>query len=1198
MPVKLFFSNTIETLTLAFTKRIASRQRGFDRTLIIIPNPYIKKWLQMETARTNEIAMNLDFRFMHDGLWELAHSMNPDAGSPALIDQTDLQIMLYHSFDLLSNPNPNMKPLADYLRTGEAHVRPEHEKKKWQLSLRLARYFLEYELFREDMIQSWWRGALLYNSKMERAQSELYRSVFKKGGIRDAMLPNRYTLPQYWNRLSPAASAGDVRSLFIFGEPLLSPFHARMIFELGRHIDIFLYQLNPCSEFWEDVTTPREDRWQRIRSLGISPMKNGEELDEYENENALLKLWGKTGRETVKLLSRLEEAGSAEMNVTSEWLSPSADHSSQGLLGAVQDQILMRTSRLDQADALSQDCSIQVASCTEIYREVEVVYNSILYNLEKDRTLRMTDIAVMVPDMSSYGPVLRSVFSRSPKRLSYSMIDSTAAADSLFGKAITSLLDIASGSFTRTEVFELVFNRCFLEAHGMTIDDADIWLSWADALNIFHDFRRADDIRPGCNLYTWHQGLVRTRFGRIMESTLDYRHDGTFLDYNSIVPYTDLHTGDQRLIDAFNRSIELLYIKTKDLGHYFGSGDSWIGIIENLVSNFLSIPAEMPEEERVYKHLMESLEKLRPADGLKYKKKTAGYSLTFIKEFIAENLTGIPSATGSYLTGGINISAMVPHRQIPFRLIYLMGMQEGIYPGSGDASTLNLMSVKRKIGDMSRPDINRYLFLETLLSGREKLYITYVSKDLQKDQDFYPNSVTGQLIAYISKHVTHSEFSIVEIPPSGSSEQYLSIQGDAALYSDLIISNDSGAPHPVNYSASERLFLLQSAAARYTLDPSTSTAIANNLKSRIPDFTLPRPENSASADRVEINIRDLARFLTNPVESTLRWHLSLYDEDDEDITALEDEPFYSIYPYNNIFITDTLGYYALGKSISDVLAFFKDYYNHTRCMSITPDGAYGTIDHQRIASAIAERLRDDAALTVFLKARTTCRFYQNITFGSTILNMKPDMAFPPMVCPLPGNNKNIQVYLSGSLPLIWQNSETGELDTLVITNREKPSVSNIILPFLWYVSAASGLDDNLQTIIGDCTFTVHQLHLRGVTPYRYRLTRNECADYLRRLLVDFLDESRFDLLPIQILSERKKIIQPHDMNTRAGDAEKQRYRETLIRLINDDAEKDFPLFRPMKICELINAEVPPEAYDMVRDRLGPLLLPFAGEKES
>jgi Exonuclease V gamma subunit len=201
--------------------------------------------------------------------------------------------MLYHSIVSLDSSNRRVKPLTEYLFNADKIKKTDYDHKVWQLSSRLARYFIEYELYREEMIQKWMLGKLQYNTEMEATQQYLYRMIFQEGGYRDVINKNWFTLSQYWNRNFPVVSTHVSRTLYLFGKSQLSPFHTRLIYELGKYLDIFLYQVNPCSEFWEDVTTPREDRWKRIRSIKIDESMEGDTLSFNENENPLLKLWGK-----------------------------------------------------------------------------------------------------------------------------------------------------------------------------------------------------------------------------------------------------------------------------------------------------------------------------------------------------------------------------------------------------------------------------------------------------------------------------------------------------------------------------------------------------------------------------------------------------------------------------------------------------------------------------------------------------------------------------------------------------------------------------------------------------------------------------------------------------------------------------------------------------------------------------------------
>jgi hypothetical protein len=51
---------------------------------------------------------------------------------------------------------------------------------------------------------------------------------------------------------------------------------------------------------------------------------------------------------------------------------------------------------------------------------------------------------------------------------------------------------------------------------------------------------------------------------------------------------------------------------------------------------------------------------------------------------------------GDYLTSGVTISALLPMRPIPFKIVYVLGMQEGDFPGRADTSSLDLRLGSKK----------------------------------------------------------------------------------------------------------------------------------------------------------------------------------------------------------------------------------------------------------------------------------------------------------------------------------------------------------------------------------------------------------------------------------------------------------------------------------------------------------------------
>src|SRR5262249_42174357 len=132
---------------------------------------------------------------------------------------------------------------------------------------------------------------------------------------------------------------------------------------------------------------------------------------------------------------------------------------------------------------------------------------------------------------------------------------------------------------------------------------------------------------------------------------------------------------------------------------------------------------------------------------------------------------------------------------VPFRIIYLLGMGEGSFPGTHLISTLDLRGQERCTGDIRLPESNRFLLLEAALAARQKLYLLYNSRDLQKDQQLYPCSLVNQLRRYLDEHILQESFQVTEVPLHGSDPKFLEQPADE----DVV----------VNYNLPERLLALK-----------------------------------------------------------------------------------------------------------------------------------------------------------------------------------------------------------------------------------------------------------------------------------------------------------------------------------------------------------------------------------------------------
>ena len=74
----------------------------------------------------------------------------------------------------------------------------------------------------------------------------------------------------------------------------------------------------------------------------------------------------------------------------------------------------------------------------------------------------------------------------------------------------------------------------------------------------------------------------------------------------------------------------------------------------------------------------------------------------------------------SFLTGKVTFCAMLPMRSIPFKILCMLGMNDGAFPRKTSELGFDLIARYPRRGDRSLRSDDRYLFLEAVISAREK----------------------------------------------------------------------------------------------------------------------------------------------------------------------------------------------------------------------------------------------------------------------------------------------------------------------------------------------------------------------------------------------------------------------------------------------------------------------------------------------
>jgi exodeoxyribonuclease V gamma subunit len=107
----------------------------------------------------------------------------------------------------------------------------------------------------------------------------------------------------------------------------------------------------------------------------------------------------------------------------------------------------------------------------------------------------------------------------------------------------------------------------------------------------------------------------------------------------------------------------------------------------------------------------------------------------------------VPRLEQRFRAGGVTFCTLMPMRAIPFKVVCLLGMNDGDYPRRAPQADFDLMATPgmARPGDRSRRDDDRQLMLEALLSAREVLYISWCGHSVRDNSEQPPSVLVSQL---------------------------------------------------------------------------------------------------------------------------------------------------------------------------------------------------------------------------------------------------------------------------------------------------------------------------------------------------------------------------------------------------------------------------------------------------------------------
>ena len=503
--IRVCTSHRTEVLLETFVQNLAderARTGPLAPVCVVVPNRNVETFLRLKVAELCGIAANLETTFLRKFLAGIAESAVPDTKVAETAHVEGHLLALLHDDALLAEPT--LSHVRAYQAAADGD-RDALDRRRCQLAALLAQLFDEYAGSRSEMLAAWASDA---DSEPGMAaaswQRALWRAIFGPGGrlarLASASGLRHLPLVVLWDEAMakrPAPFAG--KTVHVFGLSYIATAYHRMLATLGRASTVHVYTLSPCREAAHELLAKPD-------AAADDPFGLAREAQ------PALRRWARPGRENLRLLAACEGA-----SVDARFPEPAQEGAP--LLRRLQDDIVNRRVPDPTAGLSEPDGSLRVLPCPSLRRELEVIAAEIWNLARKDPSLRLCDVAVIVPEASKelYLAQLSAVFGESCA-LPHSVADLPAASAHRVAEAIALLLRLPFSTFTRKEFLPLVTHPCLMARFPKAAPET--WRKLAHGLGIVRGADRGD-LRGSYvtrDLLTWDQGLRRLALGALCDT--------------------------------------------------------------------------------------------------------------------------------------------------------------------------------------------------------------------------------------------------------------------------------------------------------------------------------------------------------------------------------------------------------------------------------------------------------------------------------------------------------------------------------------------------------------------------------------------------------------------------------------------------------------------------------------------------------
>lgn len=684
----------------------------FQKQHLVVPTAGVKAWLMPELAKhlgasgkQDGVVANVEV----DYPGSLTRLLSPT--QPGQIDPWSIEHLTFEVLAIIAN-NP-------------AHVEIVKRSGGPLLAARvIADRFDRYHVRRPAMIREWERGVAVLSPTAnddiregERAmasiapgdmwQFDLWRNVRKKIG--EPSPPARELQP---NDALP-------KQLLVVGLQSLSLHHTQVLQHLAEVCDVHVLLVHP--------SPPLQQRWAVATPVtpGLAPLRSDTEIP--EDADPLVYAWLRGTHETQTLL--------ASQGLTPTYATPTPTTPTNNLLGRMQHVV---TTTLTAVPTVfdSSDHSFAIHRCHNLARQAEVLHDALLHAFAELPNLQPHEIVILSPDIANAAPYLHATFARKltvdgrSVQLPLVVADRGIREVSAGAELLGNLLDLTGSRCSVDAVMSVSTSPLVLAQLGVNNETVETWKNYIERTNIRWGLTAEQRSRVGLHAgaieaHSWKLGLERMILGATLPDATPTPALG------GVVPLDDVDLADIDDVAALICVFDVVL----DLDHHTASArpvGQWCDALEVAL---LKLCGENCSELET---------PLRQLEMLRLAANDIAVPFTDVRVMVGDML-GAVAGRQPLRTGAITATSMVPLRGVPFRVVCVMGFDDGAI-GGADAEGDDLIERQWLVGDHdARLEVRRAL-LDAMLSARDRLIITCTGTSIK-------NNTTMPLVTPLAEFV-------------------------------------------------------------------------------------------------------------------------------------------------------------------------------------------------------------------------------------------------------------------------------------------------------------------------------------------------------------------------------------------------------------------------------------------------------------